>query len=96
MEALQVEVAAYVPELTIIAGRVALAVLWIKTDDPVRGNDVEFLVRAFKLTVIYQKRAAFTRNTINQMWSKYPKFNWVICLSPYYFAEFVGHGLGSP
>ena len=33
--------------------------------------------------VLYQRREAFTQNTINTAISKYPTFNWVICHTSY-------------
>ena len=38
---------------------------------------------ALWLKVFRQRREAFTKNSISQALSQYPKFNWVICHSPY-------------
>ena len=35
------------------------------------------------IKVFCQKREAFTQNTISKVYSQYPKYNWVICHSPY-------------
>ena len=68
--------------VTVVA-TVVLSVLWVKEDDPVRGNDVEVPCRALWLKVFYQKREAFTQGVINQCITQYPQWNWVICHSPY-------------
>ena len=35
------------------------------------------------MKVYFQKRKKFTANTVSKMIAQYPKFNWVICHSPY-------------
>ena len=35
------------------------------------------------MKLFYQKRKAFTQNTISNALSQYPKYNWVVCHSPY-------------
>ena len=89
IEARQAEIVAVIglPEVAImlaVISSISLALTWISYDDPVRCN-VEFLYRTW-LTVFCQKRAAFTRNSIFQMYAKYPHFNWVICHSSYSIA----------
>jgi hypothetical protein len=35
------------------------------------------------LKVFCQKREAFTRDTVSEIFKLFPRFNWVICHSPY-------------
>ena len=68
----------------LLVAAVVVGIIWIVEDDPVRGNDVEFLQVVEQLTRLsFQRRAAFTQNAINSAMSQYPKLNWVICHSPY-------------
>ena len=67
--------------IALLITAVIVGIVWIAEDNSVRGNDeflVEQLTRAF-----HQRRAAFTQKVINTSISNYPKFNWVICHSPY-------------
>ena len=68
--------------VTAVLGTVALPLVWIASDKPVRCNVVFFPLKTL-IKVFCQKREAFTENTINQMMWKWPHLNWVICHSPY-------------
>ena len=69
--------------IIVTVATVFVAVAWIGTDNPVRGSDVELLCRALCLKIFCQRREAFTQDTITKIFAQYPKYNWVICHSPY-------------
>ena len=73
------------PAVLIISGILAAVIIsldWISYDDPVRLQ-CRAPCTALCFKFFCQKREAFTRNSIFNNYSKYPKFNWVICHSSY-------------
>ena len=82
IEARQWEVIPIAALIVITVNGIIISLIFIEGDNPVI-NKLKFLVQHFDQKSSGQKRAEFTHNTISKMTSQYPKWNWVICHSPY-------------